>query len=124
VAVKDEQGDLPHPLADVLRPVVKLGFPLGDCRVAVQVEVQQVAPDVALALDDLGLPVVTDAVAAQDRRPQDALVVGGARGEDGRDQLVQSRLAMLDIFMSTFILGGVLCAVLEISGARASRSRP
>jgi dolichyl-phosphate-mannose-protein mannosyltransferase len=27
--------------------------------------------------------------------------------------IVQSRLAMLDIFMSTFILGGVLCAVLE-----------
>jgi hypothetical protein len=113
VAVKDEQGDLPHPLADVLHPVVKLSFPLGDCRVAIQVEVQQVAPDVALALDDLGLPVVTDAVAAQDRRPQDPLVVGGARGADGRDQLVQSRLAMLDIFMSTFILGGVLCAVLE-----------
>jgi dolichyl-phosphate-mannose-protein mannosyltransferase len=27
--------------------------------------------------------------------------------------IVQSRLAMLDIFMSTFVLGGVLCAVLE-----------
>src|SRR5215218_5132629 len=87
VAVKDEQGDLPHPLADVLYPVVKLGFPLGDRRVAVQVQVQQLTFDVALACDDLGLPVVADAIAAQDRRPQDALVVGGAGGEDGRDQL-------------------------------------
>ena len=96
MAVKDEQGDLPHPLADVLHSVIKLGFPLGDRRLAVQVEVQQLALDVALAPDDLGLPVVADAVAAQDRRPQDALVVGGAGGEDGRDQLrscsVQARM--------------------------------
>src|SRR5215211_1101001 len=87
VAVKDEQGDLPHPLADVLHLVIKLGFPLSDRRIAVQVEVQQLTLDVALTPNDLGLPVVADAVAAQDRRPQDALVVGSAGGEDGRDQL-------------------------------------
>jgi hypothetical protein len=62
----------------VLHPVVKLGFPLGDRRLAVQVEVEQLTLDVALAPDDLGLPVVADVVAAQDRRLQDALVVGGA----------------------------------------------
>src|SRR5215211_5664979 len=87
VAVKDEQGDLPHPLADVLHLVIKLGFPLSDRRIAVQVEVQQLTLDVALTPNDLGLPVVADAVAAQDRRPQDALVVGSAGGKDGRDQL-------------------------------------
>jgi hypothetical protein len=40
VAVKAQQGDLPHPLADLLYPVVKLGFPLGDRRLAVQIQVR------------------------------------------------------------------------------------
>jgi dolichyl-phosphate-mannose-protein mannosyltransferase len=38
--------------------------------------------------------------------------------------IVQSRLAMLDIFMSTFILGGVLCGVLEYQRRNGIRVPP
>src|SRR4029450_180845 len=84
-SLEREQGDLPHPLADLLGRVVKGRFPLGDRRPVVQVEVEQVAGDVCLPPDDLGLPVVPDAVAASDRFAHHPLVVRGARGQDAHD---------------------------------------
>jgi hypothetical protein len=68
------RGDLPAFACGCAAAGRQTRLPLGDRRLAVQVEVQQLPLDVALALDDLGLPVVADAVAAQDRRPAAGLL--------------------------------------------------
>ncbi len=55
--LKDEDGDLSHSFADVLGQVVELGFPFNDSCISIEVEAQQLALNVGLRFDDLGLPV-------------------------------------------------------------------
>jgi hypothetical protein len=52
-ALELEDRDLLHPLAYALRHVIELRQPFGDGRVAVEVEVQQLARDVRLRAGDL-----------------------------------------------------------------------
>lgn len=61
-AFEDEDRDLSHPLPYPLRQVVEVSLPFGDRGVPVEVQVQELAFDGALGLDDLGLPVRPDSL--------------------------------------------------------------
>src|ERR1700761_892917 len=97
VSLEGEDGDLAHALADVLGQVVEFGLPLGDYRGAVQVQVQQLAPDVRLGAHDLLFPVAPDGVPVRDRVLEYALVIGRGGGEDRDDQAGILLLPRLDV---------------------------
>src|ERR1035441_8085151 len=97
VPLEDKHRNLPHPLADALRQVIELRFPLGDRGIAVEVQAQQATRDIRLGLDHLGPPVRPDAVPVGDRISHHPLVIRGPLGEDGQDQILVLCLPRLDV---------------------------
>src|SRR4030095_12501523 len=89
--------------------------PLGDRRAVVQVEIQQLAGDVGLPSDDLGLPIGADAVAAPDRLTHHQLVRAGPLGEDRADEVRVLVLPRLDVDVQD--LADLLLGERHVSGS-------
>src|SRR5215831_4533725 len=83
-------------------PVIELGQSLGDGRLAVHVEAQQLAYDVRLRLHHLGLPIPANRIPIREGLLQHTLVISRRRGEDRHGQIRILHLPRLDVDADDF----------------------